>query len=53
MRPATTRPKTAVTADGQGVASHAWSRLLADLADRTGVTTVLSDPPAPTRQRSS
>lgn len=31
------RPVVTVTADGRGVASHAGSRLLADLADVTGV----------------
>jgi hypothetical protein len=34
----TTRPKVTVTADGEGVVSHAGSRLLADVADRTTLT---------------
>jgi hypothetical protein len=34
----TTRPKITVTADGEGVVSHAGSRLLADVADRTTLT---------------
>jgi hypothetical protein len=34
----TTRPKIIVTADGAGVVSHAGSRLLADVADRTTLT---------------
>jgi hypothetical protein len=38
----TTRPKISVTADGAGVASHVGSRLLADVADRTTLTTELS-----------
>nr|WP_323180830.1 IS1380 family transposase [Streptomyces atratus] len=32
------RPKLVVSADGRGVVSHAGSRLLADLADVTGLT---------------
>jgi hypothetical protein len=38
----TTRPKITVAADGQGVVSHAGSRLLADVADRTTLTGELS-----------
>jgi hypothetical protein len=38
----TSRPKITVTADGEGVVSHAGSRLLADLADRTTLTGQLS-----------
>jgi Transposase DDE domain group 1 len=38
----TARPKLLVTADGRGVVSHAGSRLLADLADRTSLTGRLS-----------
>jgi hypothetical protein len=38
----TTRPKITVTADGAGVVSHAGSRLLADLADRSTLTGQLS-----------
>ena len=34
----TTRLKITVIADGNGVVSHAGSRLLADLADRTTLT---------------
>jgi Transposase DDE domain group 1 len=37
-----TRPAVEVSADGVGVVSHAGSRLLADLADRTGLTAALS-----------
>ena len=36
-----TRPALAVSADGAGVVSHAGSRLLADLADRTTLTAQL------------
>jgi hypothetical protein len=32
------RPKLVVSADGRGVVSHAGSRLLADLAERTSLT---------------
>ncbi len=38
MQTTTGRPKITVTADGRGVASHAGTRLLADLADATGLT---------------
>jgi hypothetical protein len=39
----TTRPKVTATADGQGVVSHAGSRLLADVADRTTLTGELAE----------
>lgn len=42
MQATTTRPKIIVTADGAGVVSHAGSRLLADVADRTTVIGELS-----------
>jgi hypothetical protein len=38
----TTRPKIIVTADGAVVVSHAGSRLLADVADRTTLSGELS-----------
>ncbi len=38
----TTRPKITVTTDGTGVVSHAGSRLVADVADRTTLTAELS-----------
>ncbi|MBA2751991.1 MAG: IS1380 family transposase, partial [Actinobacteria bacterium] len=47
------RPKLKVTADGTGVAAHAGSRLLADMADALGLSGGLSDAMAPTRQRRS
>jgi len=39
----TTRPKITATADGEGVVSHAGSRLLADVADRTTLTGQLDE----------
>jgi Transposase DDE domain group 1 len=45
--------KVVVTADGEGVVSHAGSALLVGLADRLGLTRALSDAMAPTRQRVS
>ena len=40
-----------MTTDGPGVASHAGSRLLADLADRTGLTQGLSEAVGGLRRR--
>jgi hypothetical protein len=37
------RPKLVVSADGRGVVNHAGSRLLADLADVTGLTGAFTD----------
>ena len=37
------RPRVEVTADGRGVVSHAGTRLLTDVADRTGLTSGFSD----------
>jgi hypothetical protein len=45
------RPKIVVTADGRGVVGHAGTRLLADLADATGLSVALSEALAPLRQR--
>jgi hypothetical protein len=39
----TTRPRITAAADGEGVVSHAGSRLLADVADRTTLTAKLSE----------
>ncbi|GHA65747.1 hypothetical protein GCM10010372_76790 [Streptomyces tauricus] len=36
------RPKVQVSADGSGVVGHAGARLLADLADATGLTAAYS-----------
>jgi Transposase DDE domain group 1 len=47
----TARPKITVTADGQGVASHVGTRLLADLADVAGVSAAFSDALAGSRER--
>lgn len=46
-------PKVKVTADGSGVAAHCGSLLIAELADRIGLTDGLSVAMTPTRQRSS
>ncbi|MER7469055.1 IS1380 family transposase [Streptomyces sp. NPDC097981] len=43
MHPTRSRPKLVVSADGHGVVSHAGSRLLADLADATTLTSAFSD----------
>jgi Transposase DDE domain group 1 len=42
-----------VTADGEGLVSHAGAALLVELADRAGLTGALSDAMAPTRERRS
>jgi hypothetical protein len=42
-----------VTADGEGVVSHAGAALLVELAGRVGLTGRLSDALADTRERSS
>jgi hypothetical protein len=47
----TVRPRITVTADGRGVASHAGSRLLADLADAAGVSAAFSDALCGLRER--
>jgi len=50
----TTRVGTVeVTADGVGLVSHAGVVLLVELADRTGLTSALSDALASTRKRRS
>ena len=43
MQVTTTRSKITATADGEGVVSHAGSRLLADVADRTTLTGQLAE----------
>jgi hypothetical protein len=45
------RPKVAVTGGGKGVVGHAGTRLLADLADVTGLTDRFGDALAVLRQR--
>ena len=47
------RTRIHVTADGEGIVSHAGALLLAMLADRLGLTGGLSRAMAPTRQRRS
>jgi hypothetical protein len=47
------RPRLVVTADGVGVAAHAGSRLVADVADGVGLTAGLSAAMASSRQRRS
>jgi len=46
-----TRPKIIVSADGRGVVGHAGARLLADVADVTGLTSAVSEALAGLRQR--
>ena len=53
MHPTTARPTITVTTDGAGVVSHVGSRLLAGLADRTGLTAAFSDALAGLRERCS
>ena len=43
MQATTTRPKITATTDGEGAVSHAGSRLLADVADRTTLSTELAE----------
>ena len=45
------RPGLKITGGGTGIANHAGTRLLADLADRVGLTDALSTAMAPTKQR--
>ena len=47
------RPKIVAAADGRGVVGHAGARLLADLADATGLTGAFSDALAGLRVRQS
>ena len=48
MKRSNPRPSLSVTADGKGVAAHAGTRLLAEMADFVGLTSALSDALAPT-----
>jgi len=45
------RPRLKVSADGHNIVSHVGARLLADLADETGLTAGLSAAMAPTKRR--
>ena len=49
----TSRPPLVVTADGRGVASHAGTRLLADVADAAGLSAAFEDASGHARQRRS
>ena len=51
MQVTTTRPTVTATSDGEGVVSHAGSRLLADVADRTTLTAQLGEVLAGLRRR--
>jgi hypothetical protein len=51
MQATGTRPKITVSADGRGVVGHAGARLLADLADATGLTSGFGQALAGLRQR--
>ena len=42
MKNTTSRPRLSVTCDGRGVVAHAGARLLADLAEATGLTRAFS-----------
>jgi hypothetical protein len=46
------RPRLVVSSDGRGVVGHAGARLLADLAEATGLEAAFSAALAPSRQRS-
>jgi Transposase DDE domain group 1 len=51
MQSTRSRPNLVVSADGTGVVGHAGTRLLADLADTTGLTAAFGDALAGLRQR--
>ena len=51
MKATGARPRIMVTAGGRGVVSHVGSRLLADVADATGLTHLFGDALAGLRQR--
>ncbi len=53
MQPTTSRTPPVVTADGAGVVSHAGTVLLAELADRIGLTAALSEATDGLRSRRS
>lgn len=48
-----TGSRVEVSADGEGLVSHAGTALLQELSDRTGLTEALSEAMAPTRERVS
>ena len=51
MKRTSTRPALKVRADGKGIASHAGSRLLAEMADASGLTEALPVAMGPLSQR--
>ena len=51
MKRTNARPPLSVTADGKGIAAHAGTRLLAEMAEFTGLTGALSEALASTVQR--
>jgi len=51
VQPTTTRAVPAITCDGKGVVSHAGTVLLAELADRIGLTAALSEATDGLRER--
>jgi hypothetical protein len=53
VHPTTARPTITVTTDGTGVVSHVGSRLLAGMADRSGLTVAFGDALAGLRERRS
>lgn len=53
MKTQTTRQTVEVRADAEGIVSHAGAHLLAELADRVGLTAALSEAMALTRERRS
>jgi hypothetical protein len=53
MQATSAGPKIVVSSDGRGVVGHAGTRLLADVADATGLTRTFSDALAVLRQRRS
>lgn len=52
MKRTNARPSLSVTAEGKGIAAHAGSRLLAEMADFTGLSGALSEALAATVRRS-
>ncbi len=53
MKAKTLGAKVDVTADGEGLVSHAGASLLSELADRIGLTAALTEAMAPPRERRS
>ena len=51
MQPTTSRTVPVITCDGTGVVSHAGTVLLAELADRVGLTAALSEATDSLRER--